>query len=166
MIYTDFDHVERYLGLSAPLDRAIRFLKEADFAALTPGRNEISGDEVFLNRMSYTTKPQEETAWEGHIQYADVHVLLSGEEQIGVSARSALLEQRRDEDSDFVGYTGPVESWMPMAPGKILIPLPLPAAPAVSPDAAGAFLTRLTGSPPLLTVSSGMFFFFPEYISP
>ena len=124
MIYTDFDHVERYLGLSAPLDRAIRFLKEADFTALVPGRNEISGDDVFLNRMSYTTKPQEETAWEGHIQYADVHVLLSGEEQIGVSARSALLEQRRDEDSDFVGYTGPVESWMPMAPGKILIVFP------------------------------------------
>lgn len=124
MIYTDFEHVARYGALSAPLDRAVRFLKETDLRALTLGRNEVSGDEVFVNRMDYTTKPEEEAAWEGHIQYADIHVLLSGEERIGVSARGALREQSRDEGADFVGFTGPVETWLPMTPGKILIVFP------------------------------------------
>ena len=124
MIYTDFDHIQRYLGLNASLDRAIRFLKEADLTTLTLGRNEVLGDQVFINRMDYTTKPEAEAAWEGHIQYADVHVLLSGEERIGVSPRASLQEERRDEAADFVGYTGPVSAWMPMEPGKILVVFP------------------------------------------
>lgn len=124
MIYTDFEHMKRYSNLSGPMERAIRFLAEADLTALQLGRNEISGDDVFVNRMNYTTKLEEEAAWEGHIQYADIHVLLSGEERIGVTPRQALQELRRDESADFVGYTGPVENWLPMVPGKVLIVFP------------------------------------------
>lgn len=124
MIYTNRKEMERYLGLSAPLDTAIRYLKEADLSKLAKGRNEVDGENVFINRFDYDTLPEEEAAWEGHLQYADLHVVLSGEERIGVTDAARLKETSRDEAADFVGYEGPVECWAPMRPGDLLIVFP------------------------------------------
>ena len=124
MIYTNMSQIERYLGLSAPLDTAIRYLKEADLTKLVMGRNEVDGDNVFINRFDYDTLPQDAAAWEGHLQYADLHVVLSGQEQSGVTDAARLREIRRDEAADFVGFEGPVECWAPMRPGDLLIVFP------------------------------------------
>lgn len=124
MIYVTRDQLPRYRGISAALDAAISYLASADLSQLAKGRNEVDGDEVFINRFDYTTLPQEEAAWEGHIQYADIHVLLSGEERIGVTDASRLTVTTRDEESDFVGYDGPVETWFTMRPGEVLIVFP------------------------------------------
>lgn len=124
MIYTNLEQMERYLGLSASLDTAIRYLKEADLSKLVKGRNEVDGETVFINRFDYDTLPEEKAAWEGHLQYADLHVVLSGEERIGVTDASRLKETSRDEAADFVGYEGPVECWTPMRPGNLLVVFP------------------------------------------
>lgn len=124
MIYIPRDQLARYRGISAPLDTAIDYLAAADLKQLTKGRNEVDGDNVFINRFDYTTLPEEEASWEGHIQYADIHVLLSGEERIGVTDAARLTVTTRDEESDFVGYEGPVETWFTMHPGDILVVFP------------------------------------------
>lgn len=124
MIYTNLEQMERYLGLSAPLDTAIHYLKEADLSKLVKGRNEVDGENVFINRFDYDTLPEEKAAWEGHLQYADLHVVISGEERIGVTDAARLKETGRDEAADFVGYEGPVECWVPMRPGDLLIVFP------------------------------------------
>ena len=46
MIYDRLEHIGRYRGLGAHLDRAIDFLTKADVALLT-GRGEIDGDRVY-----------------------------------------------------------------------------------------------------------------------
>lgn len=124
MIYIPRDQLARYRGISAPLDTAIDYLACADLTQLAKGRNEVDGDNVFINRFDYTTLPEEEASWEGHIQYADIHVLLSGEERIGVTNAARLTATTRDEESDFVGYEGPVETWCTMRPGDILVVFP------------------------------------------
>ena len=124
MIYTKRKNLYRYLGQSQALDTAIRYLEAADLAALTKGRNEVDGDQVFINRFDYQTMTPEEAIWEDHIQYGDIHVLVSGQEKIGVTNIEALTETVRKVDEDFVGFEGDVKVWFPMTTEDILIVYP------------------------------------------
>ena len=124
MIYAKKKDLNRYLGLSQEMDTAIRYLQTADLRSLQKGRNEIDGDNVFVNRFDYQTMPQENAIWEGHIRYADIHVLLSGNEKIGVSNVNMLTETVRKPDEDFIGFEGAVQSWCPMTTEDILIVFP------------------------------------------
>lgn len=124
MIYTNMDRILRYLGISKTLDTAIRYLMSTDLSQLHMGRNEIDGDDVFVNRFEYQTMAPEQAIWEGHEKYGDIHVLLSGHEKIGVSDTAALTLTARKEADDFVGYEGPVQTWCHMQPGDLLIVYP------------------------------------------
>ena len=124
MIYTKRKNLERYLGQCESLDTAIRYLQTADLTQLHKGRNEVDGDQVFINRFDYQTMTPEEAIWEGHAEYADMHVLLSGHERIGVTNADALKVIVRKPEEDFIGYEGPVEAWFPMTTEDILIVYP------------------------------------------
>lgn len=124
MIYTSYERLGRYEGLCPALDTALRYLQTADLACLAPGRNEVDGDQVFINRFDYDTLPQTQAAWEGHEQYADIHVLLSGQERIGVTDAARLTATQRKPDEDFVGFDGPVDTWFAMEPGRVLVVFP------------------------------------------
>lgn len=124
LIYAKRKDLNRYLGISSSLDSAIRFLQSADLSRLQMGRNEIDGDQAFVNRFNYETMPEEKAIWEGHVQYADIHVLLSGFERIGVTHRDALQETVRKPQEDFVGFEGPVNAWLKMTPEDFLIVFP------------------------------------------
>lgn len=124
MIYAKRKDLGRYLGMSSSLDTAIRYLQNADLKQLHKGRNEIDGDQAFVNRFDYQTMPQEQAIWEGHIRYGDIHVLLSGNEKIGVTNVNALKETVRKPEEDFVGYEGSVTTWLPMTTEDILIVFP------------------------------------------
>ena len=124
MIYTKRENLARYLGMSSSLDSAIRHLLSADLRQLHKGRNEIDGDQAFVNRFDYQTMPQEQAIWEGHEQYGDIHILLSGHERIGVANVSSLKTTQRKPEEDFVGFEGDVEVWFPMTTEDILIVFP------------------------------------------
>lgn len=110
--------------MSSSLDTAIRYLQNGDLKQLHKGRNEIDGDQAFVNRFDYQTMPQEQAIWEGHIRYGDIHVLLSGNEKIGVTNVNALKETVRKPEEDFVGYEGSVTTWLPMTTEDVLIVFP------------------------------------------
>lgn len=124
MIYTKRKNIERYLGQSESLDTAIHYLLNADLTKLVKGRNEVDGDQVFINRFDYQTMTPEQAIWEGHAEYADLHVLLSGHEKIGVSDVETLTVSVRKPEEDFIGYEGPVETWFTMTTEDILIVYP------------------------------------------
>ena len=124
MIYTKKKNLERYLGLSESMDTVIRYILTADLTKLHKGRNEIEGDQAFVNRFDYQTMTPEQAIWEGHLQYGDIHVLLSGQEKIGVTNIEMLTETVRKVDEDFLGFEGDVQSWFPMTTEDILIVWP------------------------------------------
>ena len=124
MIYTRRAGLPRYKGILSSLDTAITFLADADLSKLAMGRNDVDGEQVYINRFDYTTMPENEAAWEGHKYYADIHVVLDGEEKIGVTDASLLKAGAYDEAGDFIPYEGPVESWVTMRPGDILVVFP------------------------------------------
>lgn len=124
MIYAKKKDILRYCGLSKNFDTAIQFLLSTDLCTLTKGRNVVDSTQVYINRFDYTTMPAEKAIWEGHIEYADMHVLLSGHERIGVSDVTLLKETTREVEKDFVGYDGDVQTWFTMTTDDILIVFP------------------------------------------
>lgn len=110
--------------MSSSLDSAIHHLLSADLTQLYKGRNEIDGDQAFVNRFDYQTMPQEQAIWEGHAKYGDIHVLLSGHEKIGVANAAGLKMTTQKPEEDFIGYEGDVEVWFPMTTEDILIVYP------------------------------------------
>lgn len=124
MIYTDMEHLKRYRGLNSCLDTAITYLEETGVDGLEPGRNEVDGDNVYINRFHYTTMAVEEAAFEAHEAYADIHLLAEGRELIGITPITALEIIGTDREADNVECSGPVETLVPMEPGKVLIVFP------------------------------------------
>ena len=124
MIYTDMEHLDRYRGICPQLDTAIDYLLENGLELLVPGRNEVDGEDVFVNRFHYTTMPREEAAFEAHLDYADIHLLVEGREFIGVTPIEKLTVTKVDREADNIECHGPVETKIPMEPGKVLIVIP------------------------------------------
>lgn len=124
LIYTKRKYLERYLGMSGSMDSAILHLLRADLGRLHKGRSDIDGGRAFVNRFDYQTMPPEQAIWEGHAKYADIHVLLSGHEKIGVTHAEALKMVAQKPEEDFIGYEGDVEVWFPMTTEDILIVFP------------------------------------------
>lgn len=124
MIYVKRQHLNRYLGLCPALDTAIRHLETADLTQLARGRNEVDGDNVFINRFDYETIPESEGIWEGHARYGDIQIMISGVERIGITDAGGLQPIVHKEADDFIGYTGPVANWYPMEQDDVLIVFP------------------------------------------
>lgn len=122
MIFCKLDQLGRYRGLSRHLDTAIRFLEEGGASRLAMGRNEVDGEAVYVNRFDYDTA--EEAITEGHLRYIDVHVVLSGQEEIGVADVSTLREVERKEEEDYILFSGPSQCVCVMKPGDVLITFP------------------------------------------
>jgi len=62
---------------------AFRFLKEADLAGIKPGRYPVMGDSVYVTVSESASKEFDQTKWEGHKHYADIHYMFRGKEKIG-----------------------------------------------------------------------------------
>ena len=124
MIYAEMSDLTKYLGINKNLDTAIRFLEHLDLGTLVSGRNEVDGDNVFINRFGYETMPEEKAFFEAHEDYADIHLIVSGEEKIGVSDPRFLKEFDRNPADDFIGYHGAVENYSHMTTDKFLVAFP------------------------------------------
>lgn len=122
MIFCKLDRLDRYRGLSPHMDTAIRFLKEQDLGALPMGKTVIDGENVFVNRFDYETGPEAIT--EGHLRYIDIHVVIGGEEQVGVADVADLCEIERAEAEDYIGFRGPFQSTCILRPGDVLVTFP------------------------------------------
>ena len=122
MIYCKQKELNRYRGLSHNLDTAIDFILNGSFDSLPMGKTIVDGEAVYINRFDYDTVPEPIT--EGHILYADVHVVLEGEEIVAVSDISDLKEIERKEDEDYIGFSGKFRSLNILRPGDVLVVFP------------------------------------------
>lgn len=122
MILCKKKDIHRYLGLYSHLDTAIHFIMEKDLNCLAPGKNVIDGDCVYVNRFDYDTVASPIT--ESHVRYIDIHLVLDGEEVVGVSDISVLQEIERKEEEDYIGYSGELQSLNTLRPDDVLIVFP------------------------------------------
>lgn len=105
MILDSLKHRNSYAGLSPAFDRAFEYLSRHDLTGLEPGRYPIEGDEIYLMIQQPEMKAWEQGRWEGHRRYADIQLLLSGEERIGYAPAEVLEpETAYSEEADILFF--------------------------------------------------------------
>jgi biofilm protein TabA len=86
-------------------DEAFAFMKDNDLQSMSPGKYAIDGDNVFAMVTEDATKDFDNTKWESHRNYIDLHYVISGEEKIGVSpVEKAIVTMPYDEMKDIANY--------------------------------------------------------------
>ncbi len=86
--------------------KCIDFLKENGGAEIAPGKHFLENSDIYVNVSEYTTKQMEDSGWEAHKKYADLQVLLTGEELIMVTDLEKMNLGNYHEASDYLECSG------------------------------------------------------------
>lgn len=81
MIHDLMTHWRDYNWLSERFNVGFYYLERLPENA-PEGKYEIDGENVFCNVQVYDTKPREEQKYEAHHDYADIQIVLQGEESV------------------------------------------------------------------------------------
>ena len=125
MIYAKNADALAYRGIHPNLDLALEHITPEFLAALRDNqRVELKGDLVYCTRFTYETIPQEESFFEAHRRYLDIHIMVEGEERVDVNRPEDLTLTEAQEGNDFYAYQG--ESWHSavLRPGAFLVVFP------------------------------------------
>lgn len=125
MIYDKICNIENYLGLSKNIDNALLFIKNNDIKSIPKGKTVIDNENVFVNHFEYNTvEESEDTLFENHIDYIDLHVVISGEEFMAVTSTERLNEVKKILSEDSVIYSGNSDVKLPMTNELFLMVYP------------------------------------------
>ena len=127
MIYTKISEAKQYLGMDKNLDKAILFLESDAFEEYCNQeceKLEIEGKDITISCFEIETVLPNESCAEGHEQYGDIHIILSGAETIGLSSLDQMSMLRSDTEHDISMYQGAIKNWITVSSGEMLIVFP------------------------------------------
>jgi biofilm protein TabA len=115
MIIDTLDNASRYYMLHPSMEQAFDFLDDVTADSFPEGKNEIVGDHLFGNGMVRDTKEYDESIWESHRKYLDIHFLAEGDEKIFFAAEEDMKEVKPyDVEKDITVFEGKgVEIFVP-----------------------------------------------------
>ena len=124
MIFSSNEDARHYSGILPNLDLALSHLTPEFLASVGQDRVEIKGNDVYCFKVLLTTKPEKETFFENHRDYADIHVVTEGAEGMGFAPLESLelYEERPETDAYF--YHGKAQQKMVLTPGNFLVAFP------------------------------------------
>ena len=76
---------EQYMSNQEVWDSAFSFLKNQPLSELVVGKYSILGDRVFATISEAPAREKDTTIWESHRQYIDIHYVIRGSDQIGIT---------------------------------------------------------------------------------
>lgn len=109
------------------LQAGFRFLLETDLSALTLGRHDVQGDQIYITVAEYETEPKSKRRPEAHQRYLDIQYICLGEEVIGSAPLEAAGEIAEDclKERDVVYYKGVTqEAEITLLPGMFAVYFP------------------------------------------
>ena len=126
MIYDKIENIENYKGIDERLYQALLHIKNNDFSHSVPGGNEIEGQLLYYNFVEDAqTNLFENSSFEAHRVYADIHVDIEGEETVYISDISVMKAQTAyDEDGDYLMMSGPCQVEVKLQPCYFVVCLP------------------------------------------
>ena len=124
MIYAKNKDALAYRGIHPNLDLALERITPEFLAGVGPERVEIKGGDVYATRFTYETIPAEESFFEAHKKYLDIHIMVQGSEGVEIAPPEALSEFDRAEANDFYAYRGPASYKLTLSPGDFLVVFP------------------------------------------
>ena len=122
MILDKLTAAQAYRGIHPRLDAVLDRLNAGFLAAVGPETMHLEGDALYVTRFTYDTLPLEDTFFEAHRRYLDVHLMVEGEERVELASPGTLtLFEHKD---DFYAYRGQAEQNLILRPGSFLVVFP------------------------------------------
>ena len=109
MVIDKLSNAEQYYGLSDRIEKALKYLVNADLENIEIGKHEIQGKDIFVVVSEYETKNVEQGKWEAHRKYIDIQYVVSGEEKIGygnINEMKIIDEYNEEKDVLFLEGKG------------------------------------------------------------
>ncbi|MDW8681276.1 YhcH/YjgK/YiaL family protein [Streptococcus suis] len=103
MIYDHIEHVRHYKGLHPNLDLALAVLEKGDFREQELGKYEVAGQNVYYFLQENTLSEEFKEEFEYHRSYADIHFVISGQEQISYGCHLVGEDTGFDQAGD-IGF--------------------------------------------------------------
>ncbi len=133
MIYDTLSHIDAYRGLHPRLVKALTLLRDTDFSQMADGTYEVEGKALYYFLQTYETKVENLTP-EGHKLYADIMLMLSGEEVVGVAPLEWVTDTGERPEGDIRFYRGETVPIL-LKKDRFAVFLPGDAhAPGIAPD--------------------------------
>ena len=123
MIYAKQKDAPAYRGIHPSLDLALERITPEFLASVGTERVDIV-DGVYATRFTYETVPAEESFFEAHKKYLDIHIMVEGREGVEIAPPEALAEFDRVEANDFYAYRGEGDYKLILSPGDFLVVFP------------------------------------------
>ena len=124
MILEKNDSAKYYRGVHPNLDRALECITPEFLNALGTERVDIIPGEVWCTKFTYETISDEESFFEAHEKFLDIHMMLEGSERVEIAAPEALEVFRSEPENDFWGYRGQGRHSLILSPGDFLVVFP------------------------------------------
>ena len=124
MIYGNIKDALRYRGIHSGLDIALEHINPAFLAALGDEKILLDGDNVYVFKVNLQTKPDDETFYENHHEYIDIHVVLEGAERMDIEIPENLELYEEKPETDAYFFHGSTGQTMILTPDKFLIAFP------------------------------------------
>ncbi len=127
MILDSMKNAELYYGVCPRMKRAFELLAQTDLMSLPEGKNQLDGDEIFVNIMERELKKPCDAKLEIHNKYADIQILLVGkEEKFGWTDRAVLSDAIAEFDAakDVQLFNDDFQFTYSIVPGQFTILMP------------------------------------------
>ncbi len=124
MIFGNIQNKKEFLFLEPALLECLDYAASHELLALEPGRQDIDGDRLFVNIVSYTTTRPQDRFWEAHRDYLDLHLMLRGTEQIDLNFIQNMTCGDYVKQEDFLPMEGEKNSSVILRQGDFLICYP------------------------------------------
>ena len=124
MIYAKHKDAPAFRGIHPNLDLALAHITPEFLASVGPERVELKGGDVYATRFTYETVPEDESFFEAHRKYLDIHIMTAGSEGVEIAPPEVLSEFDRVEANDFYAYRGQGDYKLTLTPGNFLVVFP------------------------------------------
>lgn len=105
MIYDSIAHLDAYDRLHPNLVKGLRLLAQPGLADQADGTYQVDGDKLYYFLQSYETKAVNDHP-EAHKHYADIMMMLEGQERIGVAPLESVVDTGERPEGDIRFYSG------------------------------------------------------------
>lgn len=143
------DHISnraQYYYLGADFKAALDFFANVTDVILEKSDVPVENSGVLVKVRPMNTKPESECTFEAHKEYADIHFLAYGTEQIGYAHVSKLHEVSYDAAKDVALLEGAGDK-LTLTPGYFMITLPqdahMPCITPASPAPIGKMIAKI-----------------------
>lgn len=104
MIFANIKNLNDYAYLDEKIKKCFTYYRSNDLNSFNPGSYEIEGKDIFVNIVEYETK--EDSFWEAHKDYIDLHLMLDGEEKIKLNFIENMKLGSYSKEEDYQALEG------------------------------------------------------------